>query len=54
VKRHKLTRWVAIDDDAEGWPAEHRTSLVRTSALFGLGHPDAVQELVDKLARLCG
>jgi hypothetical protein len=54
VKCHKLTRWVALYDDAEGWPADHRKLLVHTSGLFGLGHPDAVPELVDKLARLYG
>jgi len=52
VKLHSLTRWVAIDDDTRGWPAEHRYSLVRTSPLLGLAHPDAVPELADKLLRL--
>lgn len=52
VKLHSLTRWLAIDDDTHGWPAERRNSLVRTSALLGLAHPDAVPELADKLLRL--
>jgi hypothetical protein len=53
VKRRSLTRWLAIDDDVEGWPAEHRKSLVRTSGLLGLSHPDAIPELAEKLIYLC-
>ena len=52
VKRRSVTRWLAIDDDAEGWPAEFRKSLVRTSGLLGLAHPDVVPELADKLIRI--
>ncbi len=52
VRRHLLTRWLALDDDDQGWPAEHRQRLVRTSGLLGLAHPDAVPELTDKLKRL--
>lgn len=28
VRRHYLTHWLAIDDDAEGWPATERHHLV--------------------------
>ena len=28
VRRHRLTHWLAIDDDAEGWPAMERHHLV--------------------------
>lgn len=52
VKRHSLTHWLAIDDDDEGWPVEHRKSLVRTSSMLGLAHPDTLPELADKLQRL--
>ena len=52
VKRHLLTHWLAVDDDDEGWPAEHRKSLVRTSSRLGLAHPDTLPELADKLQRL--
>jgi len=52
VRRHSPKRWLAIDDDTEGWPAEQRKSLVRTSRLLGLAHPDALAELTDKLMRI--
>lgn len=28
VERHYLNRWIALDDDAEGWPADLRGHLV--------------------------
>ncbi len=52
VQRHAVARWLAIDDDDEGWPAEHRDQLVRTSAYAGLASAVTQAELADKLRSL--
>lgn len=51
VVRHRLKRWVAVDDDACGWPRYKLHFLVHTRASEGLGHP-AAQEIL--AARLSG
>ena len=38
--RHGVRNWVAIDDDAEGWPAEHLGHLVHTDSDTGIAAPD--------------
>lgn len=52
VNRHRHVRWLAIDDDGLGWPAEHRDHLVLTDPLVGLGDSDAQTELRMKLELL--
>jgi hypothetical protein len=54
VKRHAVTRWLALDDDDTGWPPGQRRNLVRTPGRFGLSYPDAQTELADKLLLLAG
>lgn len=53
VGRRGIAHWIAIDDNAEGWPdiAWHR--LVYTDGRVGLRAPAAQQELAQKLAWLC-
>ena len=48
VRRHALVRWLAIDDDAEGWPDGERHRLICTDPYEGIS---AVQiaELVQQL-----
>lgn len=53
VLRHRHLRWLAIDDDGIGWSDEHRSNIVVTDSLLGLGAASAQDELRDKLARLC-
>jgi hypothetical protein len=41
--------WLAIDDDAEGWPETQREHLIQTEPMRGLSAPEARHELADKL-----
>jgi hypothetical protein len=50
VKVHRLRRWVAIDDDAEGWDQSDRSRLVRTDPETGLSDPFVIARLIDVLA----
>lgn len=52
VERHRHVRWLAIDDDGDGWAEEHRENLVLTDPLLGLGVASAQEELREKLAEL--
>lgn len=49
VDRHCTDRWIAIDDNDEGWPFDKRHHLVKTHEDFGLGQADRVKELRAKL-----
>lgn len=54
VKRRKPSHWFALDDDAFGWPVQHKEHLIQTSDKLGLSDP-AVQERVRlKLAEIYG
>ncbi len=37
AKRRKAKRWIAIDDEVENWPAAHRSILVASHPVLGLG-----------------
>ena len=52
IQRHRLTRWLAIDDDGAGWATEHREHLVLTDSLLGIGESAAQEELREKLKAL--
>jgi hypothetical protein len=48
VVRNGIQRWIAIDDDMEGWPDEERHHLVLTRSAEGLTEEN-LDELVYKL-----
>lgn len=52
VHRHNVTRWLAIDNDDEGWPDIAYDRLVHTDDLQGLGDEQAQRELAEKLSLL--
>jgi hypothetical protein len=54
VLRHRLPNWIAIDDDAAGWPEDKRHHLVHTDAWGGLGDAPAQADLIAKLNGLKG
>jgi hypothetical protein len=50
----KPTRWLAIDDDVDGWPQEDREWLVQTAVGIGLSSPSVQRDLYDTLRRAFG
>lgn len=52
VGRRKPDRWLALDDDGEGWPEEHRPRLVLTDPALGISHALTLVELQSKLANV--
>jgi hypothetical protein len=49
VARAKLTHWVAIDDNCEGWPDELADRLIRTDPNRGISDPAALTKLHARL-----
>ena len=49
VTLHRLRRWAAIDDDADGWDDADRTHLVHAQADTGLSDPAALSRLAELL-----
>lgn len=49
-----LERWLALDDDAEGWPDAERYRLIApNNSWYGLAQPGVADELAEALALLC-
>lgn len=48
VDRHEITRWIAIDDDDDGWPLPDRHRLICTLPYEGVTDDDLL-ELVRRL-----
>lgn len=44
--------WIALDDDDEGWPREHRHRLVKTHQYEGINKPGIIEKLNAKLAEM--
>lgn len=53
ARRHKVARWLAIDDDIEDWPKAHRAPLVATDGMLGIAAPDTHRLLAGKLREMC-
>jgi hypothetical protein len=45
VRRRELVTWVALDDDARGWPEEIADHLIRTDPVLGLASSKEQLEL---------
>lgn len=52
VDRRKPSSWVALDDDANGWPSWCIENLVRCDGGKGLSDPLTIDTLVEKLSRM--
>ena len=50
VRRRKPQRWLAVDDDAIGWPAAELAALALTPTHLGLACPVAQAQLHSRLA----
>lgn len=54
VEERNVQRWLALDDDIEGWPAERRHLVVApTNSWHGLAQPGVAEELSAALVLLC-
>lgn len=49
VRLHRLRKWVALDDDVEGWDESDRARLVQTDPETGLSDSAVVARLSDWL-----
>lgn len=54
VHRAKLTNWVAIDDNGEGWPLKHADKLILTDPNKGIADPAALVQLRARLSQFVG
>lgn len=50
VERRRPRLWLALDDDAEGWPSGYLEHLIQTDEVLGISAPDVLQELQKRLA----
>jgi hypothetical protein len=50
VGRRQPRDWLALDDDAEGWPATHREHLIHTDEVLGVSAPAVLLDLQRRLA----
>jgi hypothetical protein len=51
VARAKVPRWVAIDDDADGWATDNLDRLLLSDQRLGLTTPGIMETLRDKLTQ---
>ncbi len=49
VSRRKPRMWIAVDDNAEGWPEHALEHLVLTHKYQGISDPDVLERLTEKL-----
>lgn len=49
---HRVERWLAVDDDAQGWFRGYHDNLVHTHSDFGLALASTRKELQEKLLEL--
>ena len=54
VRRRRPSHWLALDDDAEGWPDSASAHLVRCDSSLGLGESSVCRQLEDRLAAFHG
>jgi Swiss Army Knife RNA repair-like protein len=54
VQRRCPARWLAIDDDLQGWPEQARLHIVPMPIVLGLSSPAAALELQRRLAQVFG
>lgn len=53
VLRRRPRDWLALDDDAEGWPVEPAGKFVQTHMSEGISDPDVQTEFKRKLKEIC-
>lgn len=53
VQRRQPRGWLALDDNDEGWPREHKHRHVLTHMYEGISEPSVRTEIEQKLKELC-
>jgi len=53
VVRRKPRAWLALDDNVEGWPAEHAARYIQTHMYEGLSDHSVQDEFKQKLREMC-
>lgn len=51
VRRAQLERWIALDDDGEGWAESAKNKLIHTDPNKGISDPVALELLMERLAK---
>jgi hypothetical protein len=51
ASRRRADQWLALDDDAEGWPESHRKHLVHTDPVLGLAA--VLDDFRERLKKCC-
>lgn len=51
TRRNGVPDWVALDDDARGWPGGGRKRLIKTDTVRGLNDPAPQTKLTDWLSK---
>ncbi len=54
VRRHRLTRWMAVDDREEGWPQSERWRLALCRSRYGLSEPATLAHIEQTLLKIGG
>lgn len=52
AQRHRIARWLAVDDDGHDWPKERSSQLVQTDSMLGIAAPDSRELLQQRLHEL--
>lgn len=53
VYRRRPRDWMALDDDAQDWPEGCIDKLVHTDGVMGIGVPEVMERIREKLAVMC-
>ena len=52
AQRHRLARWLAVDDDSHDWAKERSSQLIQTDTMLGIAAPDSCEMLQLRLREL--
>jgi hypothetical protein len=52
AQRHRIARWLAVDDDGHDWPEDQAGHLIHTDSMLGIAAPDSRELLQQRLHEL--
>lgn len=53
VQKRQPKGWLALDDEADGWPPESEGHFIQTDKTDGISHPEVLQKIKAALEQLC-